>query len=175
MAAMSSPKSHHLHLIALAVLVQMLSGCESKSGFFRADNLFAAETEAIGKWLDPAKRDQDSKEKGRRGRDDDNRRGSDSGTTVDPYFGRAEPASPLAALAKPEKKSPLSRKKGSEPVVEESISDQGSIETAPTSQSSAAPTGGVCYRCNGKGERLSGFSRDAEFITCEACGGSGRR
>ncbi|MCB1078345.1 MAG: hypothetical protein KDM64_11015 [Verrucomicrobiae bacterium] len=155
-----------------------LSSCESKSGFFRADNPFDVETRAIAGVFDPAvKAEIDAeKEKKRSRRQRRNDAREPTPQVANPYFGRAQGNRTLPEPRATEKKTePAKRLFHKSPPAEPEA-----VATAPTSDPEPVPlersnSGPVCYRCNGKGRILSSLSNDAEMITCEACHGTGRR
>lgn len=172
--------------LVLAAAASFLLGCESSRGVFRAENLFANETQAIAGVFDPSKRVEKPAKKGRRS-------GRAAGTGelepgADPYFGRGEvragrePRNAKADSKKDRtessglrlfgpKESPTGR---AEPPAEIATAT-APAQNVPPPPAPGTGTGAVCYYCNGKGRVLAASIKDGEFHTCEACGGSGRR
>ncbi len=125
----------------------LMTACASSSGAFRVRNPFAEEAAAISERL------QDRKDP------------APAETPVtespSPYFGRGQDSAIPAAPTPP------------------STSDDRPVSAEPAvavEPRRPVTTGGTpCYRCNGKGYRLSGLAAGSEFVDCAACQGSGRR
>ena len=165
--------------LILLASASFLSGCASDSGIFRVKNPFEEESQAISNWMEH----RDDPRETPAPEDSSRFFGPDEDQAPSPYFGMGgEPASPPARKKRrPPSASPspapvptatatagtASLTSEAPPIVEETPA----VMTAP-----AGPkTGKPCYRCNGKGYRLSSLDSNAEFVTCDACGGTGRR
>lgn len=172
--------------LALADAASFLTGCESSRGVFRAENLFANETQAIAGVFDPSKRVEKPAKKGRgSGRSEG---AGEAETGADPYFGRGDVRAARearTAKAEPEKGrgeqsglrlfGPKEAPSGRAEAPAEIATATAPAQNVPPPPAPGAGTGAVCYFCNGKGRVLTASIKDGEFHTCEACGGSGRR
>lgn len=129
------------------------AACSSSSGTFRVRNPFPEETTAISNRLkDRANPDLPSETAPEKL--------ADEGPS--PYFGRGDFVSRSDSKpSPPANPAPTLR-------------DQA--ESAPPSLRRPVSTHGTpCYRCNGKGYRLSGLEAGSEFVDCDSCAGTGRR
>lgn len=146
--------------VALFVTPIILAGCSSSAGRFQVKNPFTEESQAVSSWMQHRGEPKEHREK------EDSQRffGPDEEAAPSPYFGRGASETTSQMRTGPAKPSTVS-------TAAESSAPVG----ASPAVSSAPKTGKPCYRCNGKGFRLSSLEADAEWVTCDDCGGTGRK
>ncbi len=180
---------HFLFSVSLARLASIgagavlcVTGCSSSSGFFQVKNPFQDETQAVSTWMEKRKLPPEEREQP----EDRNWFGPDAEEeqAPSPYFGRGEFATRALDAepsgGKPNRSERPSRQESAPATPEPGPAPMVSSPPPPTPPANSAPPvrpgeGRPCYRCNGKGYRLDGLQAGAEFVTCDACQGSGRR
>lgn len=187
---LSIPPHQAKRSISVALLLALfpcLFSCTSSKGRFRVENPFPDESQAIANWSSKRKEAKSDPERVEEMADSErsSRRNSFFGPqsgekktasrplrdpepepAPSPYFGRGDGVADSGS----ESLFPGNRRKPKEEARE--TTDSETIYAAPEPGSG---DGKPCYRCNGKGYRLSSLALDAKFVTCQSCGGSGRR
>ena len=163
--------------ISLLAFVLAGTGCGDHSSFFRARNPFDTEAALIEDWKLRSKLKKNAPTNDSR---DSEMTEADlpeppPGPRNRPYFGQQEPSGPSL---------PFTKEKPGESSDSREVARTDSPVPPPAvplsrketvSQPRPAATGAVCYRCNGKGRHLTSLNADGRMITCEDCGGTGRR
>ena len=171
----------------LLALFPCLFSCTSSKGRFRVENPFPDESQAIANWSSNRKKAKSNPD-GVEETDDSERvsrrnaffgpqsrekktasrpvRDPEPEPSPSPYYGRGDHVADSGSES-------LFPGRGRKP--EEEAPETLDSETIYAAPAPGSGDGKPCYRCNGKGYRLSSLALDAKFVTCQSCGGSGRR
>ena len=177
-------------------MLLVVAGCQTDPNLVRVRNPFDTEAEAIGRFFSKKPQTQNDPEHASEslfGPEDSDSEDTRPERPEDLYFGQGTTGLRLPSKDKKEEdgKTRWFGKRKKTPKNDNSVaatpatssSQQPRVEVAtavpdvPQSQQPTTDTnqGQPCYRCNGKGYRLSSLAAGAELVDCESCGGTGRK